>query len=237
MAGKTESSFGARLRRAYDLLALVQKLEDYQPPRPEESIEDFKTFVQKLEEANTRVTNLRNTYTLSVAQRASHFRGEDDSLEKIIVQIRAAVEAALGKSSTQMSIITGINRKIRATKISKAPDDPTKSTNEEAVSRSQRSYGSLTQFFSDIINSVASYPEYNPSNEKIGVTALKEKFNRMHTLNDEVMATTQDLKVAEVDRKAQFEELNARVQRIKAYIKAQYGIKSEAYMVIKGLRF
>lgn len=237
MAEKTESSFGARLRRAYDLLAVVQKLEGYQPPRPEEGIEGFKSFVLKLEEANVSSINLRNTYSLSVAQRASQFRGGDDSLEKIVVPIRAAVEAALGKSSTQSILTNGIIRKMRAIRISKAPADPTKPANEEAVSRSQRSYGSLTQLFNDLINTVGSFPEYKPSNNKIGVAALKEKFTRIHTLNDEVMFTTQDLKVAVVDRKAQFEELNARAQRIKSYVKSQYGIKSEAYMVIKGMRF
>lgn len=237
MAGNTETSFGARLRRAYDLLEIVQKLEGYQPPRPEEGIERFTAFVQNLEAANASVTNLRNTYTLSVAQRASQFRGGTDSLEKIIVQIRAAVEAAFGKSSTQMTLTMGIIRKMRAIKISKAPADPTKPANEEAVSRSQRSYGSLTQFFSDLITTVASFPEYKPSNGKIGVEALREKFALMHKLNNEVISNTHDLKVDVVDRKAQFEELRVRAQRIKAYVKAQYGIKSEPYMMIKGLRF
>ncbi len=93
------------------------------------------------------------------------------------------------------------------------------------------------QFEPDFTNTVEGFPEYKPSNGKIGVEALREKFALMHNLNNEVIANTQDLKVAVVDRKAQFEELRVRALRIKAYVKAQYGIKSEPYMMIKGLRF
>ncbi len=95
----------------------------------------------------------------------------------------------------------------------------------------------MTQFFNGLVNTEASFPEYKPSNGKIGVQALREKFALMHSLNIEVIANTQDLKENVVDRKAQFEELRVRAQRIKAYVKAQYGIKSEPHNMIKGMRF
>lgn len=237
MAGNTEMSFGAKLRRAYDVLAVVQKLEVYQPPRPEEHIENFTAFVKNLETLNVSANNLGNQYKFAVDQRTEAFRSGNESMEKSLVQIRGAVEAQFGKKSTQMTIIAGIIRKIRSTKLMKTPADPTKPSSEHAISDSQRSFGSSVQFYNDLVTSLESFPEYVPSNEKIRIRTLRERFNNLHKLNDNVMSTAQDLQVGVVDRKALFEELKNRVNRIKAYVKAQYGIKSEPYSILKKLRF
>lgn len=237
MAGTTEMSFGAKLRRAYDLLSVIEKLEGYQPPRQEEQLEGFTGFVQKLEAANVSASNLSVAYKVAVDQRAKAFRRSDDSMEKFLVQIRGAVQAQYGKSSTQMTIVTGIIRKIRSTKLTKPPADPTNPASEKAVSHSQRSFGSVTQFFSDLVNSMESFPDFDPSNEKIKIPALKERFNHLHQLNNAVISATQDMQVAVASRKAIFEELGEREQRIKAYIKAQFGPDSQAYHAIRGLKF
>ncbi len=237
MAGTSEMSYGAKLRRAYDLLSIIEKAEAYQPPRQEESIEQFGEYVKKLETANVSSSNLRNTYKVSVDERFDAFRKADDSMEKNLAPIRGSVLAQYGKSSTQMTIVVGIIRKIRSTKLTKPPVDPTNPASKQAVSDSQRSYGSATQFFNDLVNALENFPNYAPSNEKIRVPALKERFDKLHKLNNDVISSTQDMQVAVADRKALFEDLKDRTQRIKSYVKAQYGVKSQIYKAIKGLKF
>lgn len=230
-------SFGAKLRRAYDLLSVIEKLEGYQPPRQEEQIEGFSAFVKRLESANVSTSNLRVAYKVAVDQRAEAFRKSEDSMEKFLVQIKGAVEAQYGKSSTQVTVVIGIIRKIRSTKLTKPPADPTDPSSEPARSNSQRSFGSVTQFFNDLVTAIESFPNFDPSNEHIKIPGLKERFNNLHNLNNAVISTTQDMDVAVAQRKSIFEELGEREQRIKSYVKAQYGPNSQAYNAIRGLKF
>jgi hypothetical protein len=45
MSSTTESSFGAKLRRAQDLLTYIQGFAGYTPPRTQESATGFQTLI------------------------------------------------------------------------------------------------------------------------------------------------------------------------------------------------
>jgi len=233
----TETSYGARLMRAGDLLNYMKEFPNFNPPRPEENPENFAVFVSTLEKASGTVADLRDRYTITVDARSKEFRTANGSLDKLLAPIRGAVEALYGRKSAEVRVILADINKIRSVKLTKAPADPTNPANEEAVSRSQKSYGSLTTIFGEMIRGLENITGYNPSNEMLTIGALTEKLNRMNTLNGEIATMVVQLKDAVANRVQLFEELKSRVQRIKAYTKAQYGVQSSQYKLIKGLKF
>ena len=237
MTSVTESSFGARLRRAQDLLTYISGFKKYEPPRNEESITNLTALIDSIISVNTSEAGQRENYRNIVAQRQAAFSRQGDSVQKLLSPIKGAVEAQYGKKSPEATNLNSIIKKMRATKIVKAPADPTNPANEKAVSQSERSYGSVTQFFNDIVSTVSQFGAYNPSNEILKLTSLQTTAARLTTLNNDVAQKTQLLKTTKADRLAKYEVLRDSAQRIKAYIRAEYGIGSSEYKLIKGLKF
>lgn len=234
MTSTSEISFGAKLRKAQDLLAYLSGFTGYNPPRQQETIKGLETLIDDINHINAAQAGELESYRLTVAQRQKAFSKDPYSLEKILSPIKGAVEAQYGKQSPEAATLNTIIKKMRAAKITKAPADPTKT--EKTISQSQQSYGSLTMLFNNILNTVAQYPNYVPSNENITVTGLKKISDRLTELNNDVAQKVQQLKKVRAMRTEKYNELADSVQRIKAYVKAQYGINSDEYKLIKGIR-
>ena len=124
---------------------------------------------------------------------------------------------------------------MRATKLIKVPADPTKPEQATAISQSERSYGSITQSFNDIINTLSQFVGYAPTNNTIKVVTLQATATQLTTLNNAVIQKIQPLKTTRATRQTQYTDLKDRVQRIKSYVKAQYGNSSTEYNMIKGI--
>lgn len=237
MTSVTENSFGARLRRAQDLLTYLSGFSKYEPPRSEESIANLTALVDSIVSVNSSEAVQRENYRTVVAQRKAAFSRHGDSVQKLLSPIKGAVEAQYGKISSESVNLNSIIKKLRATRLAKAPADPTNPANEKAVSQSERSYGSATQFFNDIVSTISQFTAYNPSNELLKLTSLQTMAARLTSINNEVAQKTQLMKTTKADRLAKYEVLRDRVQRVKAYIRAEFGIKSNEYNLIKGLSF
>jgi hypothetical protein len=235
MPSQSESSFGARLRKGQDILQFITNFPGYAPPRPEESITGFDTFLVQISDNNTTETQAQQDYSQNVTLRQKAFLKEDGSVDKLLSPIKGAVEAQYGKNSKEAELISAIIKNMRNTKLIKPPIDPTATTAPTAISQSERSYGSLTQYFKDIINTLTQFNSYNPSNPQLTITGLKATATQLDTLNNTVAQKYQALKVARDKRRDIYTELKDRIQRIKSYVKAQYGNNSTEYRTIKSI--
>lgn len=235
MPSQSESSYGARLRKGQDILQFITNFPGYAPPRPEESITGFDTFLVQISDNNTTETQAQQDYSQNVTLRQKAFLKEDGSVDKLLSPIKGAVEAQYGKSSREAELISAIIKNMRNTKLIKPPIDPTATTAPTAISQSERSYGSLTQYFKDIINTLTQFNSYNPSNPQLTITGLKATATQLDTLNNTVAQKYQALKVARDKRRDIYTELKDRIQRIKSYVKAQYGNNSTEYRTIKSI--
>lgn len=235
MASTSENTFGAKLRRAQDLLTYIPGFAAYAPPRPQESLANLTTLVNAIITNNATESSQQENYKVAVDNRQAAFSKKTGSVDKLLSPIKGAVEAQFGKKSTETTTINAIIKKIRSTKITKEPIDPTKTEQQKTISQSERSYGSITQFFNDIINTLTQFTAFNPSNNTIKIATLQATATQLTTLNNQVAQKVQQLKVTRATRLSQYADLKDRVQRIKSYVKAQYGNNSTEYNLIKGL--
>ncbi len=233
MSVNRESSFGARLLRAQELSTYISQFQNYAPPRTEEGIGGFGELVSQVAWANTEEAQFRQLYNTAVVNREQAFRKKPDSVVKLLVPIRAQVLAQYGKKSTEFNQIERIIRNIRDTRIIIKP--ATETTPEQTMSQSEQSFGSLTQYFSNLVSNLAQLPGYNPSNPMIQVGTLQNFVGQISQMNIEVAMRVQQLYDSRNRRKTIYEDLHDRALRIKAYVKANYGINSPEYKWIKGL--
>ncbi len=235
MASTSETSFGAKLRNAQDLLTYITGFTGYAPPREQESVASMTTLITSIVATNATESSQQENYKVAVDNRQSAFSKKTGSVEKLLSPIKGAVDAQYGKKSTEATTINAIIKKMRATKLTKAPIDPTNPEQATTISQSERSYGSITQSFNDIINTLSQFTGYEPTNNTIKVVTLQALATQLTTLNNTVIQKIQPLKITRATRLTLYTDLKDRVQRIKSYVKAQYGNSSSEYEMIKGL--
>jgi len=235
MVSTTENTFGAKLRRSQDLLTYISGFTSYNPPRTQENVAGMTALINSIVSTNATEAAQRGNYKISTDKRQIAFSKAPGSVEKLLAPIKGAIEAQYGKKSSESEIISAIINKMRTTKITKSPADPTKEKKETTVSQSERSYGSITQMFNDIVNSLTQFTSYNPSNPQLKITNLQATLSQLTSLNNEVAKSTQQLKTTQSSRLKQYADLKDRVQRIKSYVKAQYGTSSNEFNLIKGI--
>ncbi len=236
MSSTSESSFGARLLRAKNLASYITNFTGYNPPRPEESIVGFTALLTAIESVNAKETNQQQDYTVAVHNRQNAFRKKTGSIDKLLSPIKGAVDAQFGKSSTESQAVTSIIKSMRATALIKSPTDPGDTNTAKTFSQSERSYGSITQYFKDITNTLSQMPAYIPSNAALQVANLQLLAAQLDSYNSEVAKNIQPLRESRAKRVLQYTDLQDRVQRIKSYVKAEYGNNSIEYNQIKGLK-
>ena len=236
MASSIESSYGAKLRKAQDLLTYIQSFAGYAPPRTQESVAGFTALITSISTSNTTTANSLQQYKSAVASRQNAYKGTATSIDKLLSPIKGAVDAQFGKKSPESAAIASQIKTMRATKLVKLPTDPTKTEQEKTVSQSERSHGSIVQNFNNLINTLQQFSGFNPSNNNLKIATLQTTSAQVTTLNNTVAQRIVTLKTAQSSRAALYADLNDRVQRIKSYVKAQYGIKSNEYSLIKGIK-
>lgn len=234
MASQSESSFGAKLRKAQDILAFISNFQNYAPPRTEESTTGFAQLLTDIVATNTAETTQQQAYNTNVTTRFNAFRKDEGSAFKRLAPIRAAVEAQFGKKSIEFNQVDAIVKQIRASKLIKFP--ATTNSTEHALSQSEQSYGSTTQYFTDLVDTLGTLNNYNPSNTNIQIAELTNFKTFLNNINNKVANDFQGLKVARKSRRDLYAELADRVARIKAYVKATYGTQSQEYNLIKGFQ-
>lgn len=234
MASSSEYSFGARLRKAQDMATFIAGFTAYDPPRSEEQVVNFNVFLSTIVECNSTETTYKQNYNAAVITRYNAFRVDDFSLFKLLAPIRNIVLAQYGKDSIEFKQVDTIIAKIRSSKLIKTIVG--ENIVEASISQSEQSYGSSTQFFNDLVNTLETFPNYKPSKDELKLDKLKDFRNSLTTLNNAVASNYQKINEVRNKRRVLYEELTDRTQRIKAYVKGNYGTLSQEYKLIKGLR-
>jgi len=234
MTTNRESSFGARLLRAQELATYIGQFQNYAPPRMEESVGSFTELVNQTAWSNTEETQFRQQYNTAVTNRGKAFRKEKGSVLKLLPLIRGQVLAQYGKDSVEFNQIEAIIVNIRDTRIIIKP--ATENTPEKTMSQSEQSFGSLTQYFSNLVSNLVQLPGYNPSNPMLQIEYLQNFVAQINQMNIEAAMRFQQLRESRKRRNDNYEMLHDRAQRIKNYVKANYGVDSSEYTLIKSLR-
>jgi hypothetical protein len=240
MASYSEITFGSRIANSEAISVHLKSFTGYVAPTTDTSIANIDNLITSLKTENTATATKNFAYSTAVDIRAKLFSKSPDSVEKLLSPITAAVKAKLGKNSKQASDIKALAIKIRGEKKKKNNTplfDETEEKKQNPISQSERSYGSMTKHFSDIIAILTILgTDYAPVNNNIKVAALNTKIATIKTANNNVTSTYGALKTSIDIRQNQYEDLSSRIQRIKDAIKSQYGVQSTEYKLIKGLK-
>lgn len=248
MTSVNESTFGSRFLHAQDIQNYLQNFAGYNPPDQLESAADFSALLQNIAASNSLYGQSEQQYKAAVKARSDAFKNKTGtSILKLLPQIRAAVDAKYGKKSQESAAAGSIIAKMRATKLKPAPAAlPTSAagtanagaaaTQKKAISMSQQSYGSLLGYFHNLINALSQMNGYAPSNPDLQVANLQTFADSLDTLNATVAQKSQLLQQQRKERLDLYTDMSARVQKIKSYVKSEYGMKSKEYQLIKGVQ-
>jgi hypothetical protein len=162
------------------------------------------------------------------------FRTDQISVVKLVAPIRGAVSALFGKNSVEMQQIDVLADKIRGNKLIRIA--ATDTVDEHTISQSEKSYGSSTQYFKDLVTTLQTFPTYDPSRVELKVANLLTFIGQLDALNSQANTSFQLMKAAKATRRDIYTELNDRTQRIKSYVKSQYGTSSQEFILIKGIK-
>jgi hypothetical protein len=229
----SETSFGARLLRAQNLHSYITNFAGFTPPRTQESATAFGDLLTVVSNANIAMTIAKQNYNTATSQRFDAFRSNTNSVFKLLPTIRGAVEAQYGKSSLEFKQIDAAIKIIRNNKIVRIA--ATETTEASTISLSEQSYGSSTQYFTNLVNNLTQLTGYNPSNATIKIPALQTLLTHINSLNMQVASSYQAMSSSRNARNIAYTDLKDRASRIKAYTKGNYGTMSPEYKLVKGL--
>ncbi len=234
MASTSETTFGAKMRNAQDMLQIVATYANYTALRPEESIVEMNQLIANIDGINTDVNNNLQAYNMATTARSAMFRSDAHSVIKLLSPIRKYNEALNGINNIKTQQIITICNNIRNTK--PVTVAATATTEEHKISQSEQSYGSLTKSFKDLIDTLTTISNYNPSAAHLKIAALQAMQTNLTTLNNTVAQSLAMLKLARKNRIDNYADLSERAKRIKANIAANYGNTSLEYKMIKSFK-
>jgi hypothetical protein len=237
MKTKVKSSFGARLRGGQDTVVNISSFANYHSPRQEESPEAMSSLINEIILSESEEVAIKENYSMAVDLRQKAFRNNTDSIEKLLSPISGSVIAMYGKNSKEFALVNSVIKTMRSTKLVKPPVNPDNTAEtKRSISHSNLSYASMTMHFNDLTSTIAEFNGFTSSNSIITVEGLKQICTNITNLNNSVVQNYNALVVSRSKRNALFTELSERLTRIKAYVKAQYGFKSDEYKLIKGAK-
>lgn len=233
MASNSEVSYGARLNNATTIHTHLLAFKAYAPLNQTQSAEALLANINAARDLNSNVAANRQGFSGAVETRQKLFTKDPDSLKNILPPLGAAVRSIFGKNSKVASDIAALIVKIRGEKIKKDKAEP----DAESVSQSQRSFGSVTQHFADIVSTLQKIGgEYKPANVSVKLDNLSAKLQLINQANTNVPAAWGAYKESADDRAQLYKDLSAQVQGIKDAVKSQYGLYSTEYNLVKTLK-
>lgn len=241
MASTSETTFGARVANAEKISAALKTFTGFVAPTPETSVVNYDALIAALKTKNADVATRKTNYSAAVETRQKLFFKDNDSVLKLLSPISSALRAKLGKTAKPVTDVMALVVKIRGEKKAKPKDpkpaDAQAEATKDTVSQSEKSYGSITQTFNDIVTSITTLAtDYAPVNANIKLPALNTKLAAITAANTGAANTFALLKTSYVARVNVYDDLSDRTQRIKEQVKSQYGTSSTEYGLIKSLK-
>lgn len=226
-----ERTFGDRLARGYQLYEAINNMSGYAPADDDIKPNNFLSFLDSVDAKNNQVASLKDIYSLDVKSRQNIFFNERG------IKKRASYVYAYCKSRSDIKKETAIIQRIyRKIQNYKKPQKNTLPTNDNKRITGEQSYGDFIKLLGDLIESLRQITDYNPPNELITIDSLELYRTDMITINKKVGDTIYDYGIAIKERFEMYEQLKDKMLRIKSSVKAQYGINSNEYQTIKGIK-
>jgi hypothetical protein len=238
MSTISEKTFGARLNNAFTIATVISNLPTYSTDLQELQPINFTAFLNAVAAINIQRTDAKLAYTNAVAERQNVFRKDDLSITKLLVPIKASVEARYGKKSTEFKQTTTAIKKMRSAKPveynKKDIDDPNINIVVK-VSQSHLSFGSITEAFTDLVQNIQGFPNYDSPRPELTINALQGKVAQLNALNRTVDATITNYKLQQKARIDNYALLFDRANKIKALLLSLYGKNSVEYTSVAKL--
>ena len=233
MKSISEQSFGKKLENANALSTLISGFTGFVTLNPLVSVAALNTLTSDIKGANSNVAGNLQSYTMTIDQKQKVFNVGPTSIKKITTPVIANVRSLYGKTSQEAESVNNFVVKIRGEKVAK----PTANANAETISKSQRSYGSVLQNFSDMITTLDSFETpYQSAKTDYTIASLILKKDEATLINTKSVQEFGKLKLARDTRNTQYEQLSDLSQRLKDAVKAQYGNSSPEFKLVKGLK-
>jgi hypothetical protein len=234
MASTSEKTFGSKLENAKTICTHLHSFKDYAALEPEQTADNLDTVIAGIVADNKQLAENLSLYSGAVETRQQLYQKAPDSVIKLMSPVAKAISSFYGKESKELADVSRLVSKIRGDKPTKAGKKGT-IPEEDEVSQSAKSYGSMKQNFADLIAKLGKLTKYKPANQKITIAALTAKLQLLQQGNDDVAVTYGSLKKDKDKRTANYAALSALVLRIKDAVSSQYTNSSSEYKLIKGL--
>jgi hypothetical protein len=232
MVSITERGFGARLANARKILQAIETDGNYQSTNRDLELAQLQLLADQAEADNRQVAEKLGAFIGLVDSRQRLYTKGLGAMLPLLADIRATVRVSIGAESAELRQVASMIRTIRGEKLR----NPRKKEDEESVSQSQRSYGSMVQLFDDLVSYLATLPGYVTTSPNIRVPALQQLVTQLRAANDQVTEAYVLLKTARDKRNDSYQLLRDRISRVKSSVKAQFGADSSLYWIIRSIR-
>jgi hypothetical protein len=232
MKSSTENSYGARIGNAESLVTALQGFNNYQSPKPELSIEGFRSLIDNIKNQNTQIAVSKQNYSLAVEARVKIFEKDQYSVSRILSPINATVKVSFGKEAKEATDVAGIISKIRGSNMRTI-----KNTDGNFVSQSHQSFNSKVQFLADLIANLSNFgANYAPSKSELALESLGVLYQNAVIANNVVMEMYSQFIQKNDIRVNAYDVMSKTATMIKENVKAQYGFNSSEYNLVKKLK-
>lgn len=233
MSKISENTFGMRIKNAEDTISIINSFIDFKPLKPEDAPAEVGKAIALFKEADQEEAVALQQYSVSTDTRTKLVSTDADSIKKSVSLIRSYLKVVYDKNDKQFTNINNILNDIMGFKSTKDK----KNLDEKSISTSQKSFASITQFFSDLIAtlSILNLP-YAPTNESITLESLKKKQDVLTEANTNVTKYFNTLTNARQKRNSIYTTIKDSVLRLKKTVQSQYGNDSSEYKKIKSIK-
>lgn len=234
MSSTSQASFSSRLARGKKLHQFMLTFTDFSPDLPELSSVEFKTMLDSMDTTQVQHTETHHAFSEAALERRTLFTEDKSSMVKRLALINSYIRAKFTKDSQIYTDVNKLVKKIRGEKPLKIGKNP----DVETISRSERSYGSQMENFTDLVTLATQLEEtYKPANKEIRLVELQSFQTRASEMNNRTALKFAAFKPKIAERQNGFDLLNSTANRIKDMVKSQYGVASSEYKLVKGLSF
>lgn len=226
------------------IIALDAMNATYKPVAADIQLPTLKTLKTKLQQNLQAVNDKEALWRDKIYTRQNAFEKMSALSTRIV-----ATMAGLGLDVKILTQARNILNKIRGGGAKKKTETPvagatateTPAPAPKKVSVSQMGFDQRKNNFSSLLSLLAAQPNYLPNEEDVKLPALQTYLDSLQNVNTEATTAEQALTIARQKR----DELLYKpqtgaivlAQQVKAYIKGAFGVKSNEYKRVKGIKF
>lgn len=238
MSTTSERTYGSRLNNALTIANAIADLPDYSTDIAELQPLNFAAFLAIVVDDNRKRTQAETAYSTVVADRQKLVHKDELSILKMLTPLKAGVKARYGSKSTEFTQIDSAIKKMSTTKpveyTKQDIEDPTQTITVK-ISQSQRSYGSITESFTKLVQNLEDLPNYDSPRDELKLAYLQTQVAALNALNRNVDSAFTKFKILQNTRATNYNIITERASKIKALLLSLYGKKSPKYTTVAKL--